>query len=161
MFPENKRLTNTADGCISEESLHAYLLGRLAGGERAALEAHVSRCDFCRKKLVMGFKNQKTRSHGTGLSRNALRRLYARVNASGVAQKSFFTRHIWGVAMLGAFLASFFFKRYFLQWLVAALVLGFKWVFESENLKSFIMVLESRFKAKNSDRQEHGPVRKR
>ena len=41
------------------------------------------------------------------------------------------------------FIISFLLPKYFMQCLVVTLVLGMRWAFESENGRTFIMVLDS------------------
>ncbi len=50
---------------------------------------------------------------------------------------------IWLVLASAAFVASFFYPRYFLQCLTLALVFGVKWIFDARALKTQIMIYKA------------------
>ena len=52
-------------------------------------------------------------------------------------------KNLWLFGAIAAFLLSFFVPRYFVQFLVATILLGAKWIFESVNARILIMIYEA------------------
>ncbi len=129
--------------CPDEAALSAYLNGTLSEPETEVIEKHIAACHLCLENLRTAYLGDK---------------LYKEMNlpdstkelinkAKGIAKLNSknkrLKKNLWLFATALAFTMSFIFPRYFVQFLVAALILGLKWVFESENARTLIMVLSS------------------
>jgi len=145
--------------CPSDELLHGYVAGCLTQEQHEALSAHLGDCARCREKAAAGITHAAPRCCRGGLSGNARATLFARMGITPTAGKSFLKKHAWGLCALACFGASFLVKRYFLQWLIATLVVGLKWVIESEQFRTLIMVLESRLKDREPHDEDHARKR--
>lgn len=110
-------------GCLSEKELSSYLDKRLGDAERRKIEEHVAGCNACLDMLLVA------RDAG---------RLKKTENMQGRRRGE--TKWLLGALIL--FLFSFIVKRYFLQFLAASAVLGFKWVMEGEGARRAIMIFK-------------------
>jgi len=57
----------------------------------------------------------------------------------------------WLFASVAFFLLSFVFKKYFLQFLIVAAILGFKWVMEGEGARKVVMIFKGMHKEEDQD----------
>jgi len=123
--------------CPDEKTLSSYLDERLFEAERKAIEAHLSECAHCLDLLVVAYEAQGSRGGVTPplLKEKVRKRL-------GLRQKRKRSELKWLFGALVSFTLSFVFKRYFAQFLVAAAILGFKWVIEGEAAKRAIMIFK-------------------
>ena len=55
----------------------------------------------------------------------------------------FIRAHVWLILSLGALTASFFFGRYFIQYIAIALILGAKWIVDRAQYRIFDKILKS------------------
>ena len=60
---------------------------------------------------------------------------------------------LWLAATIAAFTLSFTVPKYFAQFLVAALILGFKWVSESENVRTLIVAMDAKRRHENKEEE--------
>ncbi|MFA4991941.1 MAG: zf-HC2 domain-containing protein [Candidatus Omnitrophota bacterium] len=110
-------------GCLSEKELSSYLDKKISGAERRKIEEHVAGCNACLDMLLVARdaerreKTEKTKRRGRGETK-------------------------WLLGALILFLCSFVVKRYFLQFLAASAVLGFKWAMEGEGARRAIMIFK-------------------
>lgn len=117
-------LQGKTQDCPSELELSDYLEGRLSKEEKSSIESHLSDCPYCLDLLVVA------------------KDVAARTNKSYIKAIKIL-KHKWLIAATISFILSFFFPRYFLQFLIATLILGGKWVFEGQNIKSLVMIFKS------------------
>ncbi len=117
-------LRGKTQDCPSELELSYYLEGRLSKEKRSSIESHLSNCPYCLELLVVA------------------KDVTARANKSYIKAIKIL-KHKWLIAAAISFILSFFFPRYFLQFLVATLILGGKWVFEGQNVRSLVMIFKS------------------
>ena len=122
--------------CLDEKRLSSYLDQALSVGERNKIEEHISRCNRCLDLLLVAYEAQKTpKRRLAALKQKVKTRLGLRTTKKRSELK-------WLVAALFLFALSFLFKRYFLQFLMAAVILGFKWVMEGEGARRAIMIFK-------------------
>jgi len=110
--------------CPDEASLSAYLDGSLAGDERSAVQAHIASCDACLIKVVSAHESVEA----------------FRKQKKGTSMKKV---NWYFLGMLVSFILSFVFPRYFLQFLIAAVILAVKWIIDSRNTRMLIMIHEA------------------
>lgn len=129
--------------CPGDKILADYIAGNLPGQETAEIEGHASGCKDCLWKISNALKADTLYKEG---------KLPA-VPSKNVIKKPRKNTNLWLIAAIIAFIASFVFKRYFLQCLVATILLGIKWIAESENMRTLILVLDSwrRHERRNDD----------
>lgn len=148
--------------CPDEATLSAYLSGFLRESEARLLEEHISTCHFCLENIRTA--SLAAASYEESNLPDSTKELINK--AKGIAKLNTDKRrlkknlYLFGTAL--AFVLSFVFPRYFVQFLVAALILGLKWVFESENARTLIMVLSSlRRHSKERDDELSDKIKKR
>lgn len=161
---ENTSKVNTKKlrRCPEEGMLSAYLSGFLREQEARLLEEHISTCHLC-------LENIRAASLGATLyEEESLPDSNTKLidKAKGIAKlntgKRRFKKNLYLFGTALAFVLSFLFPRYFVQFLVAALILGLKWVFESEGARTLIMVLDSlRRRSKERDDELSDKIKKR
>lgn len=135
--------------CLNEEILLDYLEHKLGSQERKGVEEHLSRCNFCLSQLNLAFEAKKLniRNIGGKVPSGLINKAKALLkNDKNLIRKGGGSRMKKNLFLTGAiifFVISFLLPRYFMQCLVASLVLGMRWAFESENGRTLIMVLDS------------------
>ncbi len=132
-----------AIGCPDEATLTAYLSGTLDEAQARAVEEHAAACHLCLENVRAGYIGDKLYSEkGLPVSNDRLIR-----KAKGVAKmkgKRTLQRNLWLVGTVLAFSLSFTVPKYFAQFLVAALILGLKWVSESEGIRTLIVSMDAK-----------------
>ncbi|UCD54775.1 MAG: zf-HC2 domain-containing protein [Candidatus Omnitrophota bacterium] len=121
--------------CLPETELNDYLSGMLSPEKKAEIENHLKDCNGCLEKLVFAygaveeFNKTKKGPHSGG---------------QGVKlMKSMWKKNLWLFGAIIAFILSFFVPRYFIQFLVATILMGAKWIFESINARILIMIYDA------------------
>jgi len=143
------------DICISEVDLNDYLNGKVSGKRKSEIEAHFKSCDPCLEKLVFAYKtveefNKIKKSlpagspHGEAVGRQGVKPM-----------PSNWKRNLWLVGAIITFVLSFFAPRYFVQLLVATILMGTKWIFDSVNARILIMIYDA---WKKGDKDEASKV---
>jgi len=132
--------------CLDGEALLDYLGHKLDGRKREVVEEHLSQCNFCLSQLNLAFEAKKSGIGGKVPSRliNKAKALFKNdknANHRGGPRRMRKNLFLAGAAIF--FVISFLLPKYFMQCLVATLILGMRWVFESENGRTLIMVLDS------------------
>lgn len=113
--------------CPGEELLSEYLSGCLPEAEKKDIERHIAGCGECRRLVA--------ETHEV-----------ARMRGFSDIKKTFLKwikKNRWFAGALAAFISSFFFPKYFLQLLVACLLMGAKWIVEAKSTKMLIMIHEA------------------
>ncbi|MFQ5952103.1 MAG: zf-HC2 domain-containing protein [Candidatus Omnitrophota bacterium] len=111
--------------CPTEEILSEYLSGTLPQEERRAAEKHLAGCTKCRKLVV------EAHEITSGLDFSQIKRSLMKKN------------NYWFLGAVIAFILSFIFTKYFLQFLVACLLMGGKWIIDSKTTKMLVMIYEA------------------
>jgi len=115
--------------CLSETELNDYLNGDVSTGKRAEIETHLKDCNACLEKLVFAYETVRD---------------FSALRPKGVKPvKNMWKKNLWLLACIAAFALSFFVPRYFVQFLVATILLGSKWIFESVNARILITIYEA------------------
>ncbi len=131
-------------GCPDEATLSAYLNGTLSTAQARLLEEHAANCSLCLENIRTGYLGEKLfNENKLSQSSNDLIR-----KAKGIAKmnanKKRFKSNLWLLGTVLAFAMSFTVPKYFVQFLVAALILGLKWVSESEGIRTLIVSMEAK-----------------
>ncbi len=132
-----------AVGCPDEVALTAYLSGALKEEEARAIEEHLAACHLCLENVRAGHLGNKL--YGEKALPASNDRLIRK--AKGVAKmkgKRTLQRNLWLAGTVLAFSLSFTVPKYFAQFLVAALILGLKWVSESEGIRTLIVSMDAK-----------------
>lgn len=145
---KGKRFVERTVHCPNEAVLAGYLNNSLKEEEKNKVEAHISDCLYCLEQLSLAQQAQKAFSQGNLPSSEQKIIEKAQKIASLTPAKPKKRGIIWFLATVIAFILSFLVPKYFLQFLAAAVILGIKWVFESDTVKSLIMILDKRHKEK-------------
>ena len=135
--------------CLDQEVLLDYLERKLGGQERKDVEEHLSQCNFCLSQINLAFEAKKSniRNLGGKVSSGLINKVKAQLKSDknsvrkGVAKR--IKKNLFLAGAIIFFIISFLLPKYFMQCLVVTLVLGMRWAFESENGRTFIMVLDS------------------
>jgi len=121
--------------CLSEVELNDYLSGALSRRKKAELEKHLAGCDACLEKVVFAYSTveefEKTKQDLPDGGKGAK------------PMKPDRKRNLWLFGAIIAFTLSFFVSRYFVQLLVAAILMGIKWIFDSVNARILIMIYDA------------------
>ncbi len=140
-------------GCLGENILSAYLDKALSGAERHRIEKHVSGCNHCLELLLVAYDAQ------CGLKRCPPALKEKMRKHLGLKQKKTRPEMKWLAGTLILFALSFAFRRYFLQFLVAAAILGFIWAMEGEGAKRVVMIFKGmKDEEKDFERKAPPPV---
>ncbi len=137
--------------CLSEEILLEYIGKKLDADECKFIESHLAQCGFCLSQLSLAFEAQKMNEKKDfpappqGFIEKAEELLKPDKNTvdTRMTAKRGFKKNLFLTATIICFILSFLIPRYFMQFLAAALILGLRWVFESESAHTFIMVIDS------------------
>lgn len=91
--------------------------------ERQRLEKHLARCDECLNIIVSAYDSVRPRKK---------------------ERKNFMKKiNLYLLLAMISFTLSFVTPRYFIQLLVATLILGIKWVVDSKSAKMLVMIYEA------------------
>ncbi|MFA5336905.1 MAG: hypothetical protein WC330_01070 [Candidatus Omnitrophota bacterium] len=143
--------------CPSEEILLDYMEQRLSGEELTFVEGHISGCRFCLSQLSLAQEVKTARRKYPSLPKKLVEKVKSFVRAdknseiAKAGKKKKMKKNLFLVATIVFFILSFVVHRYFMQFLVGALILGFRWAFESESGRTLIMVLDSWRKHSHDD----------
>ncbi len=113
--------------CPSEEVLSAYLADALSAEEKERVERHLARCRICRRTLSEAYDI---------LSKPDFREKIRDILKS-------LAKNLWLACSVLFFALSFVFSKYFLQLLVASLLMGGKWIIDSKSARMLIMIHEA------------------
>ena len=115
--------------CLSDVELNDYLNGALADARKTGLEKHLADCDVCLRKLAFAYRTVGE---------------FRRERKKGVKRmKSNWKNSLWLFACIITFALSFLVPRYFVQLLIATILLGAKWIFDSVNARILIMIYDA------------------
>lgn len=137
--------------CLSEQILMDYIEQNLDKEALEIIEGHIAGCGFCLSQLNLVFeaqtvnKTKKLRQVPQELINKA--KALLKTNRNTLGKEMMKTKRIGkNLFLAGAiifFALSFLIPKYFIQFLVATLILGIRWAFESESGRTLIMVLDS------------------
>lgn len=138
-------------GCLSEQVLWDYLTSGLDEQRCQEVEHHIAACGFCLSQLSIAYEAQRfnkqkgVKSVSSGLLAKTKAALgITKQDEGAMSNRGKKTkRRLFLAATVIFFILSFIIPRYFLQFLVASLILGIRWSFESESGHTMIMILDS------------------
>ena len=111
----------------AEAVLADYLSNTLSEAERARVEEHVASCGSCLEAVVSAHDALKVFGKTKQLKKgNIMKKL-----------------NIYLLLAVVSFVLSFAIRQYFVQFLVATLLLGVKWIADSKSAKMLVMIYEA------------------
>lgn len=113
----------------TDVALADYLDGLLSRERRAQIEAHVAACDECRNKMVCAYESVRSFKKTMPADKRKVKPM-GRIN-------------LYLILAIISFALSFVIPRFFLQLLVATLLLGAKWIIDSKTTKMLVMIHEA------------------
>ena len=120
---------NKVSICLSEVDLNDYLSGSLSREKKEEIENHLKDCSTCLEKLVFAYQTveefNKTKQKGVKI------------------MKPTWKKNLWLFGAIITFVLSFFVPRYFIQLLVATILMAVKWIFDSVNARILIMIYDA------------------
>ena len=110
-----------------ETALADFLSGAMPDVERKLLESHIASCAECLANIVSAHESvEGFRAKRTGGKNNLMKKI-----------------NIYLVLAIISFAFSFIAPRYFIQFLVATLLFGIKWIVDAKSTKMLVMIYEA------------------
>ena len=128
------------DKCPSEHALNDYLVGSLEKALHGEVEKHIADCPYCIYRIA--------EAHEV-LNESRLKSI--KEFFMGMRKKI----NYWLLGCIIMFFLSFLVQRYFIQFLVGAILLGIKWIVDNKNTKLLIMIYDA---WKRGGRKEAGRI---
>lgn len=144
-FSKKIGLPERGSDCPSPEALAQYALGAPSAAELYDIGAHIERCKSCGEVIDSAFlysvygSNVKLENVPAKM-KEAAKLLNPTYRSRGSKPVALIRKNIWFVLCVTSFIVSFFVPRHFLQFLILAVIFGFKWVFDKETTRTLIMV---------------------
>lgn len=115
--------------CVSEIGLNDYLNNTIPGERKTEIEKHLAECASCMDKLVFAYETVRDYEKRPGKGAKPMERGWK--------------KNLWLLGAILAFTLSFLLPRYFVQLLVATILMGVKWIFDSVNARILIMIYDA------------------
>ncbi|MBN2120347.1 MAG: hypothetical protein JW734_04775 [Candidatus Omnitrophica bacterium] len=148
------------DDCLNEQDLIKYLKGIISDETRGSDEHHIASCGFCLSQLSIAFESQLiNKKELQPVPQELLDKVEYRLGIGKYEKNKEIhkTKKMKKIFFLAGtiffFGLSFVVPRYFIQFLVAALILGIRWSLESESGKTLIMIIDS-WRRHSSDKDD-------
>ena len=141
-----RNLSNTVKtpSCLSDELLMDYFRHKLDEEGCKKVESHIAGCGFCLSQLNLVFESAKvSKDNNIQVPDNLIKGAKDLVQAGKSSKGRKMKKSLFLGGAVISFALSFFIPKYFMQFLVVTLILGMRWVFESEGGRTLIMVLDS------------------
>jgi len=154
---ENKAANRIANGtCPTDSMLADYVSEAISDkAEKEIISSHVARCDMCFDKVAscvsgLSAPEEDNRSH---INNSIIRRVLAmpKKYPRERTKASYIKRNKYLLTSALFFMLSFIFRLFFLQFLVAALIFGLKWIMDTGSTKALIMIYETWKHTKTTD----------
>lgn len=113
----------------TELELSAVMSGELSGPEKAKLLDHVACCEDCLKAVVSAHESVNSFNEKNG-NRKIKGPFMKKIN-------------IYLAGAVITFSLSFIMPRFFIQFLVATMLFGIKWIVDSKSTRMLIMIYEA------------------
>lgn len=139
---------NKTKECPDNQTLLAYIRNNLDKEKRKTIEKHLANCNYCLSQISIA-QEALDKFGRKGFERVPKNIINKTKHSLGIDKKQTkfgrksIKRLFFLIATIIFFILSFLIPKYFLQFLIGALILGIRWSFESENGKTLIMVLDS------------------
>lgn len=128
--------------CPSELELSDYLENRLSREKEDSLLEHIAKCPHCLSLLELAQREAtKTKEKAQDKPTPAMI-MRARNIMQKKPVKTIFA-YKWQALAFMSFILSFAFTRYFLQFLVLAVIFSLKWIFDAGSTRTLIMIYEA------------------
>lgn len=115
---------------LAENDIAGYLARSLPEDERGRIAAHMADCPDCLAAVVSAHESAGPAESGGNRIRRLMRRIMKKLNP-------------YLILAMASFALSFVTPRYFIQLLVATLLLGAKWIADSKTTKMLVMIYEA------------------
>lgn len=131
--------------CPDEATMANYICANMAADEKNAIENHMANCQTCLVRLKDAYKAQSLYKEGKlpCVPESLLQKSKAIAKTKRRTSPKGIRKNLWLIATCVAFVLSFVFPKYFMQCLVITVLFGIKWIVESENVRTLILVLDS------------------
>jgi len=112
-----------------ETELADYLGNLLAGEEKYRIEDHIACCPECLETVVSAYESVKQSG---------------KIRYDNKGKDNFMKKiNIYLIFALISFALSFAVSQYYMQFLVATLLLGIKWIVDAKTTKMLVMIYEA------------------
>lgn len=111
----------------ADTDLADLLSGAISAEKRKVVEEHVASCEHCLNAIASA--QESVSSYGTKISPR-----------KGNIMKKI---NIYLILCIASFVLSFAVPRYFIQFLVATLLLGIKWIVDAKSTRMLVMIYEA------------------
>jgi len=128
------KIEKTVD-CPAEAKLIRYLEGTLPEAEEKSMAEHIKGCFWCIEQLDQAQRAQS---------------IYEGNKAAAANIADWAKKNKWLLGAGIAFILSFVFSGYFLQFLILTLLMGIKWIFSTGGSKTVVMIYDA-WKRKSRD----------
>ncbi|MFA6142189.1 MAG: zf-HC2 domain-containing protein [Candidatus Omnitrophota bacterium] len=113
----------------ADTELADFLDDALSRNERHKIEEHIASCDECLGKIISAHESVD---------------LFKRQGGSRSGKANFMKKINWYLVLaIISFTLSFVFARYFIQLLVATLLLGIKWIVDAKTTKMLVTIYDA------------------
>ncbi|MCQ9207997.1 MAG: hypothetical protein NG712_01265 [Omnitrophica bacterium] len=148
---QNLPKTEKTAHCLDEQALVDYFQHKLGQEDCQNIESHLAACGFCLSQLNLIFEAPDVHKQGKSAEvpeefiqkAKALLKNDKSIGGSKMNRKRRIKKNLFLLGAIVFFVISFLIPKYFFQFLVATLILGIRWAFESEGGRTLIMVLDS------------------
>jgi len=151
-------LREVKETCPDEAVLARYIAGAMTPWEKDRLEEHASACAACLENIRAAHAAESMLAEGALADTPAKLKDKAKGLAKMNTGKRRMQSYIWLAATITAFTLSFTAPKYFAQFLCAALILGLKWVSESEGIRTLIVSMDAKHR---HEQEKDGIVKNR
>lgn len=144
-FSRQKDIPGKGPDCPSLEALEEYVSGLLEADSSRSIAEHVKGCARC-DELIEGAAFYSAYGEGLDLGkvpakiRKKAKSLHPSHKTKETKIMTYLKRNAWLAFSLASLAVSFFTQRYFLQFLILAVILGLKWIFNKESARTLIMI---------------------
>lgn len=126
--------------CPTQLELSDYLEKRLNSDREERVLEHISACARCLSLIELARRAEQQQMVFPAPSPQMVNRAKKTASAASVKKGS---QYKWLMFAAAPFALSFVFPRYFWQFLIATVILGLKWVFDTAASRTLIMVYEA------------------
>ena len=125
--------------CPSELELNDYLENRLSQQRENLVLEHIADCPHCLSLLELSQEatKEKVKDRPTPEMIMRVKKIVRQKSAKAIFN------YKWPILAAVSFTLSFIWGRYFLQFLILAIIFSVKWIFDSGSTRTLIMIYEA------------------